>query len=1055
MLQIKNISKIYHLDSYEQKALDDVSVNFRDNEFVAILGPSGSGKTTLLNIIGGLDHYDEGDLIINNVSTKNYKDKDWDAYRNSSIGFIFQAYNLISHQSILSNVEMAMTLTGVSRKERKERALEALAKVGLSQHVHKKPNQLSGGQMQRVAIARALVNNPPIILADEPTGALDSATSIQVMDLLQEVAKDRLVIMVTHNPDLAKQYATRIVNLQDGKITDDSHPLLDIQEEYNHTHFKHTKLSFLSALSLSLSNLLTKKGRTALTSFAGSIGIIGIALILALSHGVNQYIAHQENDMLGSYPIELEKQAVDLSKVMSHTQNKEKNIHDQAKIYSRNLVKDTVETSQDMIKQNDLAKFKSYLDKHKNKLHHAVSAIEYSYNMNPQVYRLDKEKVVKVSPASLISTGSSHQSQTQLSFGSNMSMGGLSSTWSQLVSNQRLRHNQYQLIKGKWPTAYNEVALIMSENNEISDYSLYTLGLMNYDHMQDLIKKVEAGKQVQDDQKSFTYESVLGKEYKVFAPSQMYVKSDKAYVDKSGNDDYIKKHLSEALNVKIVAVLRSNDKSAIKSGIGYDASLSDYLLKVTSHSDVVKKQLSDPKINVLTGKAFGQKSTSNTNPFYKITPSGSNVSRLVNFSVFKENELIKSHNVTFKNYNGDVIYSEQVKEGESLNALTFDNPKRESTSDQDYVFVGWMGPNGFVTSKQITSTPVNADMTYTAVFVSYTKDAKLEDYLPEGMTKQQLNQAIENYIKKQSTSNPMAKVNEKDLQKYISSYLKTDVGQKMVRNYMSKYAKEYMKKYQKQMASKMKGQMSSYMKKYMQNYMKTYMNKIKGSMKMNLSKDQLQVLLAQMSNSTPTSYEEMLSKLSYYTKGHPSKISIYPNSFDGKEKVDQFINAYNKQVKKEDDKVTYTDLIGVVTKNITSIVDTISYVLIAFVAISLVVSSIMIAIITYISVLERTKEIGILRALGASKNGISKIFNAETFIEGLLSGVFGILVTLLLCIPINAAVKSLVKVDRVASLPLQYGLILILISIFLTLLAGFFPSRIAAKKDPVTSLRSE
>ena len=1054
MLQIKNISKIYHLDSYEQKALDDVSVNFRDNEFVAILGPSGSGKTTLLNIIGGLDHYDEGDLIINHVSTKDYKDKDWDAYRNSSIGFIFQAYNLIAHQSVLANVEMAMTLTGVSRKERRERALEALEKVGLSEHVHKKPNQLSGGQMQRVAIARALVNNPPIILADEPTGALDSATSVQVMDLLKEVAQDRLVIMVTHNPELAEEYATRIVNLSDGKITDDSHPFLDTQDESNTTRFKHTKLSFLSALSLSLANLLTKKGRTALTSFAGSIGIIGIALILALSHGVNQYIADQENDMLGSYPIELEKQAIDLSTMVNHTQ-KEKSAHDQAKIYSRNLVADTVETSQNMIKQNDLAKFKSYLEKNKNNLQSSVSAIEYSYNMNPQVYRLDKDKVVKVSPATLISSGSSDSSGMQLSLGSNMSMGGLSSTWTQMVSDKKLRNDQYELIKGKWPSSYNEVALIMSENNEISDYSLYTLGLMDYDHMQKLIKQVEDGKEVNDEQKSFTYDSVLGKEYKVFAPSQMYEKTDKAYVDKSSDNDYVKKNLSKGLNVKIVAVLRSNDKSSIKSGIGYDASLSNYLLKLTADSGVVKQQLNNPKINVLTGKKFGEKSSTNKNPFYQINPTGSNVSRMLRFPILKETEMPKNYTVTFKNYNGDVIHSEQINEGETLNALSFETPKRESTKEKDYVFVGWMGPNGFLTSRQITNVQVTNDVTYTATFVEYTKDAKIEDYLPEGMTQSQLNNAIEDYIKKQATVNPQANVNEKELQKYISSYLKTDVGQKMVRDYMKKYAQSYMKTYQKQMASKMKSQMSSYMKKYMQNYMKKYMSKLKGSMNMNLSKDQLQVLLAQMSDTTPTSYDEMLSKLSYYTEGQPSKISIYPNSFDGKEKVDKFINSYNKQVSDDKEKVTYTDLIGVVTKNITSIVDTISYVLIAFVAISLVVSSIMIAIITYISVLERTKEIGILRALGASKNGISKIFNAETFIEGLLSGVFGIIVTLLLCIPINAIVKSLVDVDQVARLPLEYGVILILISVFLTLVAGFFPSRIAAKKDPVTSLRSE
>lgn len=886
MLRLKKITKEYAIGGGSVHALKGISLDFREKEFVAILGPSGCGKTTLLNIVGGLDKYTEGDLVINGRSTKKYGDADWDVYRNHSIGFVFQSYNLVSHQSALANVELALKISGASKAERRAKAIAALERVGLGDQIDKKPNMMSGGQMQRVAIARALVNDPDIILADEPTGALDSETSIQVMDLLKEVAADRLVIMVTHNPDLADEYATRTIRLKDGLVVSDSNPVTEeeLQDELPSKNPARTKLGFKTALGLSFNNLLTKKGRTILTSFAGAIGIIGIALILALSNGVNEYVSSIESDMMGSYPIELEKQAIDLESLMGSAQpalgEGSAEEHESDGIYSKNVVADSVVASEEMLKENDLGKFKAYLEENASSLDGFVSATEYGYGVTPQAYRLaDDGNVIQVSPSALEQDESNATSTPMEGMGASgmpdaMSMGmsgssSANSEWEQLASDQNLRESQYDLLAGDWPAASDEIALVVTEDNEVSDYSLYTLGLMDIDEMNEMVDAIKDGEEYDDPQERFEYQDAIGMEYQVFATSELYAKSDsgEAWINKTEDEDYLKSVFDKGLTVKVSCVLKAKDGAGITNGIGYDSRLTDYLMKTTSESEIVKEQINDPDTNVLTGTAFDAAADESTSQ------------------------------------------ATGVEQGGAVNdaAASFD---------------------------------------------------------------------------------PAALAAQSGSSSGISS-------------------------------------------------------------------DQLAIMLAQASDTTPKTYEEVLDALEYVTADQPSTISMYPTDFEGKEKIEGLIDDYNSQTDKDTDKVTYTDLIGTLTSSLTTMIDTISYVLIAFVAISLIVSSIMIAIITYISVLERTKEIGILRAVGASKGSVTRIFTAETFIEGLISGVLGIVVALLVCIPINAVVSSLFGIDAIAALPLEYSIVLIAISVVLTLVAGFVPSRMAARKDPAVALRTE
>ena len=859
MLKLKNITKIYTTGNERLKALDGINITFRKSEFVSILGPSGCGKTTLLNIIGGLDRYTSGDLIINGKSTKYFKDRDWDSYRNYSVGFVFQNYNLIGHQTVLSNVELALTISGVSKKERRKRAIKALEEVGLKNHINKKPNQLSGGQMQRVAIARALVNNPDIILADEPTGALDTKTSIQVMEILKNISKDKLVIMVTHNPDLAQKYSSRIIKILDGKIIDDSDEVKETskEEKVNDTK-RRTSMKFLTALHLSLNNLMTKKGRTILTSFAGSIGIIGIALILAISTGVQDYINKVEEDTLSSYSLTIEESTIDMSNMidMMMGENKSSEKREDGKIYSSDIMDDFMANLSNKISTNNLKALKEYIESDTSKIKENSNAIKYSYNLDINLYKNDTDNdIVKVNPSTVLETIGMTNSYSQVM--SSSSMMGNNNVWEELIDNDELLKSQYDLLAGFWPTKYNEVVLIVGKNNEISDYTLYSLGLKDQNELKSKMKAIQNGEKIEPGEETvYSYDELLNLSYKLVLNSDYYVKTNNLWIDKSEDDLYMKQIIKDAEEIKVVGIIKQNDDSVVtsKSGqIGYTSDLMKYVINKTNNSAVVKEQEANKKVNVFTGLEF---------------------------------------------------------------------PKDELDSDFDY--------NSLSDEEKI------------------------------------------------------------------------------------KFSK--------------------------------------------LSSEELVGIMEAYKNNKNSSYENNLIKLGSVDISSPSGISIYPKDFDSKNNLIDIIEEYNKNVRdnnKEENVINYTDVIGTMMKSVNQIINTISYVLIAFVAISLIVSSIMIGIITYISVLERTKEIGILRAIGASKKDISRVFNAETLIVGFISGVIGILITTLLTLPINGLIHMITGVSIVTKVPLSAAIFLVIISMLLTIVAGLIPSRIASKKDPVVALRTE
>ena len=837
MLELNGIRKTYVTGTTSVEALKGIDLKFRDSEFVSILGQSGCGKTTLLNIIGGLDKYTSGDLKINGRSTKDFKDRDWDAYRNNSIGFVFQSYNLIPHQTVLSNVELALTLSGVSKAERRQRATEALEKVGLKEQIHKKPNQMSGGQMQRVAIARALVNDPDILLADEPTGALDTQTSIQIMDLLKEISKDRLIIMVTHNPELATQYSTRIIRLLDGTITDDSNPyngeddnittktdedsLTD--KKSGKTKKKKTSMSFFTALSLSLNNLMTKKTRTILTAFAGSIGIIGIALILSISNGIQNYIDRVQRDTLSSYPIQLQKESVDVSSMIENMMgNKDKNVdHDNDKIYSNNIMTDMVNSMVAEVNSNNLKAFKSYLESHKSDVDGYISDIQYSYDVPLYIYSTDTSGgVTQLNPSSVMENmyGMSVSGDGMMSAGMQNT-----SVWSRLFDNRQMLDEQYDLIAGSWADNYNEVMLVVDENNEIDDYTLYSLGFKDPAEVKKIFKNVMAGNSYETEETQYTYDEVLDKKFKLVLPTELYRYNDTfgIWEDASHDDEYMTTVVNNAEEVKIAGIIRKNPDAAsvsVSSGVAYTKDLMPHIIEKVKETQIVKQQLADPEKDVFTG-------------------------------------------------------------------MSFDNDK--------------------------------------------TSISTLE--------------------------------NNKSL-------------------------------------------------------------------------------------------------LGIASEDNPSEIDIYAKDFDSKEKLQDFIKNYNDEVTadgRDEDTINYTDYVGILMSSVSTIITAISSVLIAFVAISLVVSSIMIGIITYISVLERTKEIGVLRSIGASKKDVSRVFNAETLIEGFVSGAMGIIITLILCIPANAVIKNVTDISNLAQLPVAGAVILVIVSMLLTTIAGLIPAKMAAKKDPVVALRTE
>lgn len=868
MLQLKNITKNYLSGDNEVKALKGIDLEFRESEFVSILGQSGCGKTTLLNIIGGLDRYTTGDLIINGKSTKEFKDKDWDTYRNHSVGFVFQSYNLIPHQTVLANVELALTISGVSKEERRKRAIEALEKVGLGDQINKKPNQMSGGQMQRVAIARALVNDPDILLADEPTGALDSATSVQVMEILEEIAKDRLIIMVTHNPDLAEKYSSRIIKLLDGKVIDDSNPYTASKRDLDRARTKKEKsgkasMKFATAVRLSLNNLMTKKGRTFLTSFAGSIGIIGIALILSLSHGMQSYINRVEEDTLSSYPITIQESTIDMSSMMESMMGSDEKIeHEEGKIYSRAIVNDMLETLSTKIQTNNLEAFKTFLEGNESDIKNYINSIQYGYNLDLNIYKQSEDgNVQRVNPSIVLDElGFGDMMEAQKESSSMMSSGMTmteTDVWTEMLDNQTLLESQYDVVAGKWPSKYNEVVLIVDKNNEISDYTLYSLGIKDISELSGAMEKIKNGEELKlnDETENYTYEDILNYKFKILLNTDYFKKVGNVWQDMSNNTEYMKQLVQNAEEIEIVGIIRPNGETVSSSGaglVGYNKELKEYVINKINETEIVKEQRTNPEINVFTGIEFP----------------------------------------------------------EDTNA-TFDYSK---LSDEQRAY--------------------------------------------------------------------MASLSEAELAELMQTY----------------------------------------------------------------------------STNASATYESNLEKLGVVDLNKPSTINIYPKDFDSKDSISNIITDYNNRQTeqgKEENVINYTDVVGIMMKSVSTIIDVISYALIAFVGISLVVSSIMIGIITYISVLERTKEIGILRSIGASKKDVSRVFNAETLIVGLVAGLLGIGVTLLLDIPINIIIKSLVGISGIAKLPVIGAVILVAISVGLTMIAGLIPAKFAAKRDPVEALRTE
>ena len=868
MLQLKNIIKNYLSGDNEVNALKGINLEFRESEFVSILGQSGSGKTTLLNIIGGLDRYTSGDLVINGKTTKEFKDKDWDTYRNHSVGFVFQSYNLIPHQTVLSNVELALTISGVSKEERKRRAKEALEKVGLGDQLNKKPNQMSGGQMQRVAIARALVNDPDILLADEPTGALDSQTSEQVMEILKEISKDRLIIMVTHNPNLAEKYSSRIIRLLDGNITDDTNPYHASEKDIEKAKNKKEKsgkasMKFGTAVRLSLNNLMTKKGRTFLTAFAGSIGIIGIALILSLSHGMQSYIDRVEEDTLSSYPITIQESTIDMSSMMESMMGSDEEVeHEDGKIYSREIVNEILETVSTKVQTNNLEAFKTFLESGESDIKNYTNSIQYGYDLDLNIYNQDENgDIQQVNPSIVFNELGFGQMIEVQQESSSMFSGGttLTSTdvWTELLDNQELLESQYDVLAGRWPTNYNEVVLIVDENNEISDYTLYSLGIKDISELSEAMDKIKNGEELEtsSETESYSYDDILNYKFKVLLNTDYYKKVGNAWQDMSDDTEYMKQIVQNAEEISIVGIIKPNGETVTSSGaglVGYNKDLKEYVINKINETEIVKEQKANPNVNVFTGIEFAE---------------GSN------------------------------------------NSFDF-----SQLSDEQKAYIA------------------------------------------------------------------------------------------------------------------------------------------------TLSQEELAELMQTYSSNANATYDSNLTKLGVVDLNKPSTINLYPKDFDSKDMITNIISDYNdKQTQegKEENVINYTDLVGIMMSSVSTIIDVISYALIAFVGISLVVSSIMIGIITYISVLERTKEIGILRSIGASKKDVSRVFNAETLIVGLVAGLLGIGVTILLNIPINIIINMLVGITGIAKLPVGGAIILVVISVVLTMIAGLIPARFAAKRDPVEALRSE
>ena len=1254
MLQIKDIHKEYRTGNLVQRALDGVSLSLRDNEFVAILGPSGSGKTTLLNIIGGLDRYDSGDLIINGISTKKYKDRDWDSYRNHTIGFVFQSYNLIPHQTVLANVELALTISGVSKSERRRRAKEALEKVGLGAQIHKKPSQMSGGQMQRVAIARALVNDPEILLADEPTGALDSDTSVQVMDLLQEVAKERLVVMVTHNPELAQLYATRIVTVKDGRILSDTDPFVIDSESMAppvHKNMGKSSMSFFTALSLSFQNLKTKKARTLLTSFAGSIGIIGIALILSISNGVDKYITNMEEETLSEYPLQIQSTGVDLTSMMMGAATAQSGKKD-----GEVGVAQMVTNMFSKMNSNDLESLKVYLDSNESSISQYANSVEYTYSVSPQIFLENGKNIRQVNP---------DKSFSAMGLGSGSSNSIMSSTMStdvfhEMPEDADLYKDQYDVKAGRWPENYKECVLVLTSQGDISDFLQYTLGLRDGKELDDMVQKFMAEEAVEtpENEGPYTYDEILGKKFKLVNSTDYYEYDEeyKVWKDKSDNSSYMKKLVKNGEDLTIVGIVQPVEgatASMLTAGICYTPELTKHVIEKAASSEIVKQQLADEKINVFTGEEFGKEDNENSKfdmeslfsinadalqEAFQVDLSGFNMDlsslsglssglnvempdmpdmsalagniNLDESSMPDLSKLIKlddldldlSHMIDPEEILKNLPADQVPDMSQALKSVKFDFTEEKVTALLKEVLTGYQESikdkpeadmdkmqaalKQYLTSKEmnerlckdlqeLVKNNVNVDMSSEKLIavavglmnqyqeyakangITQTDVASILAFLSQGEIQQQIKEEAENLVKNSVTVNITTKQirdllmqdvvaaypeyarnnslpDPANLGTYFLEYMQTEDGQNRLMNglmtlvdtsevqtqfsqAMETYMKsmmtsftdaiakgieskftEIMEQVEKQLTKgiqtameQMMGNISSGMQEAMQSVMASVSSSITSAMsqamsglgglgssmgnmedalsidpeafakaiQMNMNEDDLSELMMSLLSSENASYDGNLKKLGYADLNVPGGINIYPKDFESKSEIVGILDQYNADMEAagEDEKViTYTDLVGTLMSSVTNIVNIISYVLVAFVAISLVVSSIMIGVITYISVLERKKEIGILRAIGASRHNVSQVFNAETFIIGFCAGAMGIGITLLLLIPANSIIRSLADgVNVKAALPPVAAVVLIGLSVVLTLLGGLIPSRKAAKSDPVTALRTD
>lgn len=1053
MLEIKKITKIYQTEGFKQTALNKVSVNFRKSEFAAILGPSGSGKTTFLNIIGGLDKYTSGDLIINNVSTKNYSDRQWDSYRNHRVGFVFQSYNLINHQTILKNVELALTLSGISKDQRKERAIKALKDVGLEKHMNKKPNQLSGGQMQRVAIARALVNNPEIILADEPTGALDSETSVQIMKILKDISKEKLVIMVTHNPDLAKEYASRIINIKDGEITSDSNPFDgkdDLREDETNKTSK-TKMSFLTALSLSFNNLMTKKGRTILVSVAGSIGIIGIALILAVSTGFQNYVDSIQEETLTSYPLTIMQESSDITSVLLSMRTGEKKDIKEGSVEEAQYITSMLSN----ISANDLKSFKKYLNDNYKEVKSDLSNVSYNYSINPNIYTIDAvNKLAKVNPSNLFDSMMGQNTLMQ-------SYSSMASIFSKMVDNVSEIESDYEMLKGRWPEKYDEMIIVLSEKSSISDLLVYSLGLRDTEELTTMVTKIMSGEgvKIENEPKTFTYDDLMNLDLRLIMPSDTYKYNSKydVYEDMSTDEKYMENLYKKATKLKIVGIVSPKEGTttmALNPGVNYTSSLIDYIIDYSKETDIVKKQLAKSEMDVLSGKRFDAK-TNNFN--------------------FEFKDLVKVDNKKLQSaFNISISQSDLEKQTkkymeEISNTITTDTTPANEAFSKGLETLANNLMNSITTEFRLNDIQnIINNLLNTEETNNYLKELETKFVIPAETFKTTYKGLLEglltSYITAYNTymktinseyvideSNPSAIITEELKTTVIDSYLKSAPIIKTSETMAKVMTETTMKK---TILSKI-GELTTNISKSFASSFNVDQDKIASAFTLNFSKDELARVVNSMMNKKESTQKTNLILLGYQDKEEPTYISFYFNSFEGKEHFLSFINTYNKRVD-EDKKINYSDTTGILMSSVKTIVNAVSYVLIAFVSISLVVSSIMIGVITYISVYERTKEIGILRAIGASKGNISSIFNAETFIIGFLSGLFGIGISYSLIPIINAILhKYTGNIPLSATLNLDHAGILIVLSIILTLIGGLIPASSASKKDPVEALRSE